>query len=193
MKRLMPLALGLLLHACSASPVLAGSASGVDGTVDVTIVGSGGGMAQESGGNLDQIQANTAAINSNTTNTSGYLSQLVAATAPLSLNPLASAAACKVLKNSAGTWYSASGSVGAAGEYILVFDSATQPSNGTVAPIAIDGPISVAGPWSMIAGPPISFANGLTICASTGANPYTLTAVASGAALTANFITGQVN
>jgi hypothetical protein len=80
--------------------------------------------------------------------------------------------ACHVFKVGQGGFISGSGVIGAGG-WIMVFDSATAPSNGAVTPIAW-AYASVMGSWSISYNSPAGFVNGLTICASS-TGPFTLT------------------
>jgi hypothetical protein len=76
-----------------------------------------------------------------------------------------SAEACHVFKASAGTAYSLSGYIGAAG-FIMVFDAASAPSDGAVTP-KVWAYAAAAGTWSMDFGVmPAAFSTGIVVCAS---------------------------
>jgi len=139
---------------------------------------------------LDGINGKAGTISTNLGLAKDSLAALVNAAASVALKPTAAAAACKVLLATAGTFYTASGVAAAAG-YVLVYDSATDPGDGSgKTPIAV-AQLPAAGSWSLIAGPPIAVANGATACTSS-TGPYVETKVTS-AALAGNFITGQAN
>jgi hypothetical protein len=94
------------------------------------------------------------------------------------------AAACQVIKASAGNLYSASGYVSAA-SWIMVFNATSAPANGTVTPVAM-AYAPTAGSWAINYGTiPTFLSTGITVCASS-TGPFTLTQFA-----TSNFITGQ--
>lgn len=75
---------------------------------------------------------------------------------------------CHVLKNSSGSMYGFSVfNAGAATAYVMVFNSSTAPSNGTVTPVhqyPVNATSSVAVAW----GPPgqEDYSQGITICLS---------------------------
>jgi hypothetical protein len=147
--------------------------------------------------NLNNIYAYSASISTNTASTVTNTAATNTALANLTLAPSASAtygiapsatataAACKVLKASAGNLYTTSGYISAAG-YIMVFNSATAPADGTVTPANLAYAPS-AGSWSItFSNAPQYMSAGITVCASS-TGPFTKTAFA-----TNNFITGQV-
>lgn len=105
------------------------------------------------------------------------------AVAPVSTST-APTSGCLVVKASAGNLFTASGVAPAAG-YIMVFNAASAPANGTVTPTNVIQ-ATAAGTWSLTFPAFGQFmSTGITICdSSTG--PYSLTAVTSGV-----FITGQ--
>ena len=108
------------------------------------------------------------------------------------LAPVASTATessgCKVFKAAPGLVYSLSGYVGAA-TLIEVLNVSTAPTGtGTaVTPVAWVS-IGTAGTWSLTysTGAPGAFTNGITVCATTTANPFTFTAY-TGAAFSGLF------
>lgn len=100
----------------------------------------------------------------------------------------ATAAGSLILKASAGNLYglSVTSSNSTAG-FVMVFDSATVPADGTVTPrfcYYLSAPNSVADSWLTY---PVPFVNGIVVVFSTGSTCYSKTISATGI-----FISGQV-
>ena len=107
---------------------------------------------------------------------------------PASITPVSSSAveAAHVLKASPGTLYGVSVTTGNAAGYVLVLDSAAVPLDGPVSPkkcYQVAAGSTIAASWQP--GPPVAFANGITVVLSTtGCLVKTASATA--------FITGEV-
>lgn len=138
-----------------------------DGGGDSSGVGGGAAQAVSVVGGSVGLLGGTSAIGS------VYTTPSANANAGIVPVKTATAASSVILKNTAGNLYGFNADSGISAGYVLVFDSATVPANGTVTPIKA---YNLAATSSVEVGysPPIRCANGCVLAYST-TGPFTLT------------------
>lgn len=109
----------------------------------------------------------------------------VPATSGLTYSATAAAASSLVLKAAAGVLYGFQVTTGASAGYVMVFDATSAPADGAVTPVkcySVPATTTMAASWGSS---PLTFATGITVVFSTGANCFTKTASATA------FISGE--